>query len=163
MIYSFVGEGRFKLESIKVYRTMSRDVKWHVQRNVGKYQKNQTVCINCLLSLPNSQPYTLHLHLSPVPIDFRVFIFSPNIRDKSPYLIIRKARVVSSTLWLSTIHFRHDFQPSTQHFLTWKPLIYRGLPPMKSDHLRTSPGMPSLRGSFSLMQRAKSSAVYYAC
>jgi hypothetical protein len=38
--------------------------------------------------------------------------------------------------------------------------IYKGLPPMKSDHLRTSGGMPSLRGSFSLMQRAKSSAVY---
>jgi hypothetical protein len=37
--------------------------------------------------------------------------------------------------------------------------IYRGLPPMKSDHLRTSGGMPSLRGNFSLMQRAKSSAV----
>jgi hypothetical protein len=30
---------------------------------------------------------------------------------------------------------------------------------MKSDHLRTSGGMPSLRGSFSLMKRAKSSAV----
>jgi hypothetical protein len=35
-------------------------------------------------------------------------------------------------------------------------IIYKGLPPMKSDHLRTSPGMPSFRGSFSLMQRAKS-------
>lgn len=37
--------------------------------------------------------------------------------------------------------------------------LYKGLPPMKSDHLRTPGGMPSLRGSFSLIQRAKSSAV----
>lgn len=29
--------------------------------------------------------------------------------------------------------------------------IYNGFPPMKSDHLLTSEGIPSLRGSFSLM------------
>jgi hypothetical protein len=40
-------------------------------------------------------------------------------------------------------------------------VIYNGLPPIKSDHLRTSPGIPSFRGSFSLMQRAKSSAVWH--
>jgi hypothetical protein len=37
--------------------------------------------------------------------------------------------------------------------------IYRGLPPMNSDHLRTSEGTPSGRGSFSLMHWAKSMAV----
>lgn len=37
--------------------------------------------------------------------------------------------------------------------------IYKGLPPIKSDHLRTSEGMPSGRGSFSLMHWAKSMAV----
>jgi hypothetical protein len=30
-------------------------------------------------------------------------------------------------------------------------LIYNGLPPIKSDQARTSEGIPSLRGSFSLM------------
>jgi hypothetical protein len=30
-------------------------------------------------------------------------------------------------------------------------VIYRGFPPMKSDQRRTSEGMPSGRGSFSLM------------
>lgn len=37
---------------------------------------------------------------------------------------------------------------------------YKGLPPMKSDHLRTSPGIPSFRGSLAFMHLAKSSAVW---
>jgi len=37
--------------------------------------------------------------------------------------------------------------------------IYNGFPPMNSDHRRTSDGMPSLRGSFSLMHWAKRMAV----
>lgn len=38
-------------------------------------------------------------------------------------------------------------------------MYYNGLPPIKSDQRLTSDGMPLTRGSFSLMQRAKSSAV----
>lgn len=38
--------------------------------------------------------------------------------------------------------------------------FYKGFPPMKSDHARTSDGMPSGRGSFSLMHCAKSMAVW---
>lgn len=37
--------------------------------------------------------------------------------------------------------------------------IYRGLPPINSDHLRTSVGMPSCLGSFLLMHSAKRMAV----
>lgn len=46
-----------------------------------------------------------------------------------------------------------------QQFTSCLALPYKGLPPMKSLHLLTSLGMPSVFGNFSLMHWAKSTAV----
>lgn len=109
MIHSFVNKDKFELEGIEIDRIMSRDVKWHMHISREIYRKS-----NGMHQLPTKPSKLPTLYPPPLPLShprrFCIFIsrqlFNPNIRDKSPHLVIQKARVVSSTLWLSTIHFR---------------------------------------------------------
>jgi hypothetical protein len=163
MIHSFVNKDKFELEGIKIDRIMGRDVKWHMHISREIYQKS-----NGMHQLPTKPSKLPTLYPPPLPLShphrFRIFIsrqlFNPKSEISRPISSYKRLVWYPRLFGLVLYIFALDFQPLTLHFLMWKRLIYRGLPPMKSDHLRTSPGMPSARGSFSLMHRAKSSAVY---
>jgi hypothetical protein len=109
MIHSFVDKDKFELESIDVDRTISRDVKWHMHISREIYQKS-----NGLHQLPTKPSKLPTLYPPPPPLSHPhrssssyLANFSTQISEISrPISSYERPAWFSSTLWLSTIHFR---------------------------------------------------------
>lgn len=146
----------------------------HVTGNLLIFNKltkrNRTFVLPFSVTTTKKVKYTLEYSFS--------LLANPNGPDLEPPSILPKQiiKIVKETLFfqLSTrvvighalvsvtfSQYRHIsplFFVCLHSFSTFQ-YVYRGLPPMNSDQRRTSEGIPSGRGSFSLMHWAKSMAV----